>query len=449
MTMDTRAAKGAPLTWDEHDGIHAYLEALALSREAAGAASSSMSSHLAAVDPHPQYTTTGEAAAAAPVQSVMGRTGVVTLGSSDVTGALGFTPADAASRGQVNGLASLDNQGLVPAAQLPSYVDDVLEYANLAALPGTGMAGKIYVTLDTGRTYRWGGSAYTEIIASPGTTDAITEGSVNQYFTNARARAALSASQNLSYNATTGEFTGPDLTLYAPKASPEFTTTITVTGASPGATVASFKDSNDGVAQIRLMSAATGGNYSGSLAFTNANGSTEYASLRAAADNSAYFVIGGAVGMVLAGDRSSVKPGGDNLTSCGTGSNRWSTVYAASGTINTSDAREKTPVSPFSDAECNAARQLAYEIGTYRFLAAVADKGDAARKHVGMTVQRAIEIMSANGLDPMAYGFICHDQWDGGDRYSFRPDELNAFIAAGLALRLQGIEARLQALENR
>lgn len=56
--------------------------------------------------------------------------------------------------------------GLIPTAQLPGYVDDVLEYANFAALPGTGTTGKIYVTLDTNITYRWSGSAYVEISAS-------------------------------------------------------------------------------------------------------------------------------------------------------------------------------------------------------------------------------------------------------------------------------------------
>ncbi len=56
--------------------------------------------------------------------------------------------------------------GKVPASQLPSYVDDVLEYANLAAFPGTGETGKIYVALDTNKTYRWSGSAYVEISAS-------------------------------------------------------------------------------------------------------------------------------------------------------------------------------------------------------------------------------------------------------------------------------------------
>lgn len=68
--------------------------------------------------------------------------------------------------GVANGVAELDPSGLVLSAQLPSYVDDVIEAANFGALPGTGETGKIYVTLDTNVTYRWSGSAYVEISAS-------------------------------------------------------------------------------------------------------------------------------------------------------------------------------------------------------------------------------------------------------------------------------------------
>lgn len=144
--------------------------------------------------------------------------GLVTTGaslaSSDVTTALGFTPENAANRGAANGYAPLGSDSKVPSLYLPSYVDDVLEYANLAAFPGTGETGKIYVTLDTNKTYRWSGSAYVEISASPGTTDSLTEGSVNLYFTQARARSSISVTQNLSYNSTTGVITGPDLSGY-------------------------------------------------------------------------------------------------------------------------------------------------------------------------------------------------------------------------------------------
>jgi len=167
--------------------------------------------------------------------------------------------------------------------------------------------------------------------------------------------------------------------------------------------------------------------------------------------------------------------GTDNAQTLGSAAKRWSTVYAGTGTINTSDAREKTAVAVLTADEIAAAKDLSKEVGTYQFLDSIAAKGDAARHHVGLTVQRAIEIMQGHNLDPMRYGFICYDAWpeisvdhpaieakpdvldaDGnvielgipaqdawteviqtaGDRYSFRYDQLNLFIAAGLNARL-------------
>ncbi len=58
--------------------------------------------------------------------------------------------------------------GKVPSAQLPSYVDDVLEYANFAAFPGTGETGKIYIAINTGNQYRWSGSIYVDITGGGG-----------------------------------------------------------------------------------------------------------------------------------------------------------------------------------------------------------------------------------------------------------------------------------------
>lgn len=63
----------------------------------------------------------------------------------------------------LKGIKVLDTAGLIPSAILPSYVDDVLEYANLAAFPVTGETGKIYVALDTNKCYRWSGSTYIQI----------------------------------------------------------------------------------------------------------------------------------------------------------------------------------------------------------------------------------------------------------------------------------------------
>lgn len=69
-------------------------------------------------------------------------------------------------KGQPNGIAELDSSGKVPSSQLPSYVDDVLEYDNKSAFPRTGESGKIYVAKDTNLTYRWSGSDYREISQS-------------------------------------------------------------------------------------------------------------------------------------------------------------------------------------------------------------------------------------------------------------------------------------------
>lgn len=70
------------------------------------------------------------------------------------------------TKGQPGGLAELDSTGKVPAAQLPSYVDDVLEFSTKDQFPQTGETGKIYVAKDTNLTYRWTGTQYLEISQS-------------------------------------------------------------------------------------------------------------------------------------------------------------------------------------------------------------------------------------------------------------------------------------------
>ena len=96
---------------------------------------------------------------------------------SAIVAALGFTPADSAKIGVANGMASLDASGKVPADQLPSFVDDVIEVANISAAPETGESGKIYVALDTGKCYRWSGTMYVEISSS----DVVTASENNGY----------------------------------------------------------------------------------------------------------------------------------------------------------------------------------------------------------------------------------------------------------------------------
>lgn len=72
----------------------------------------------------------------------------------------------ASQKGAASGVAELDSSGKVPSAQLPSYVDDVVEFASRDSFPGTGEDGKIYIAEDTNLTYRWSGTQYVEISPS-------------------------------------------------------------------------------------------------------------------------------------------------------------------------------------------------------------------------------------------------------------------------------------------
>lgn len=116
----------------------------------------SVADHEAKVDPHPQYLTN--------------------------------------TRGDVR-YPRLDLNGYITASQLPSFVDDVLEFPTPAAFPAVGESGKIYVGVSTNSTYRWSGSTYIVVgdgngLGNLGTTDSLVEGAFNLYYTNARVRAA-------------------------------------------------------------------------------------------------------------------------------------------------------------------------------------------------------------------------------------------------------------------
>lgn len=121
------AAQRTLLEVDSSTEVTAKADAAQAAAEATAAGA--LAGHVAAADPHVQYALEAD-----------------------------MTPALAAKADLVG--------GKIPSEQLPAYVDDVIEYANLAAFPGTGETGKIYVALDTNLTYRWSGSAYVEISKS-------------------------------------------------------------------------------------------------------------------------------------------------------------------------------------------------------------------------------------------------------------------------------------------
>lgn len=225
------------------------------------------------------------------VTSVFGRTGAVVLQSADVTTALTFTPENAANKGVANGYAGLDADGKVPSNQLPSYVDDVVEFANLASFPASGSQGLIYVDLATNRTYRWSGSTYIEISASPGTTDSVTEGSTNLYFTNTRARDAVSATDaggdgSFAYNSATGVFTYTGPSAAETRAHFSAGTGITITDGQVATTITQY---TDGLARSAISVTDAGGD--GSIAYNNATGVITYTG-PSAAEVRAHFSAG-------------------------------------------------------------------------------------------------------------------------------------------------------------
>jgi hypothetical protein len=105
--------------------------------------------------------------------------------------------------GGANGVATLGGDGKVPSSQLPSYVDDVVEVANFAALPVTGETGKIYITLDNNKVYRWTGSTYVEIAANNAVWGAITGTLSNQTDLQNALNAKVPTTRTLTINGTT------------------------------------------------------------------------------------------------------------------------------------------------------------------------------------------------------------------------------------------------------
>lgn len=174
--------------------------------------------------------------------------------------------------------------------------------------------------------------------------------------------------------------------------------------------------------------------------------STNFVNVSAA--SSVNFAVGGS-GIVTT-TTTALRPSADNVTTCGASSQRWSVVYAATGTINTSDARSKEQVRGINAAETAVAMQLKGMISAFKFTDAVAAKGSGARIHFGVIAQDVRDAFIAGGLNPDAYALFCHDSWDAreavvaddgtivspaqeaGDRYGIRYEELLAFIIAAM-----------------
>jgi hypothetical protein len=142
-------------------------------------------------------------------------------------------------------------------------------------------------------------------------------------------------------------------------------------------------------------------------------------------------------------------PGADDLYTLGASFARWSLIYAASATINTSDEREKTFLE-IEESEKLAALEIKSNLRKFKFNSAIEKKGNNARIHFGASAQQVGDIMKSHGLDPSKYGFYCYDEWDeqpevkdsdgniiqeyrpAGNRYGLRYEELLAFIISAI-----------------
>jgi hypothetical protein len=163
---------------------------------------------------------------------------------------------------------------------------------------------------------------------------------------------------------------------------------------------------------------------------TNFSGSNARFSYTFEANNDGAGRAGLAINLNL---EASVHPLSDNTTVNGTPSFRWSTVYAGTGTIATSDARLKQDISALSAAEKRVALAIMPRIARYRYIDAVEKKGERARVHVGVTAQEVESAFAAEGLNADDYGLFCWDKLsDGSDRYGIRYEELTFFILAAV-----------------
>lgn len=129
---------------------------------------------------------------------------------------------------------------------------------------------------------------------------------------------------------------------------------------------------------------------------------------------------------------SAFAPSNDGAMTCGAATFRWSTVYATTAVINTSDANQKTEIADLSEAELAVARRIKGLFKTFKFKEAVAAKGDSARKHVGVIAQDVQAAFEAEGLNANDYGIFCSDVVDGGVQLGVRYEELLAFVIAAM-----------------
>ena len=362
------------------------------------------------------------------VSSFNTRTGAVTLLSADVTGALAYTPASLSSAntftanqslngvtvGDVGGVSTVSSGGaqlnlsnstftlgLFTSGSTYSFLPAVNNNVNL------GAASFAWKAVYLAGQFVWNSYA----ISAP-------SGSTTTFLRNDGTWATPAFTGVSSFNTRTGAVT---------LSSGDVTGALGYTPYQTGGALGTPSSGNLTNCTFPTLNQNTTGTAAG------LSGGTLSTSSYTLSSSNTIVALGNSSGQgVFVNGSGSFSSSVDNTMSCGTSGFRWTTVYATTGTINTSDANQKEQIADLSAAELAVARRIKGLFKTFKFKDAVAAKGDGARIHVGVMAQDVQAAFAAEGLDANKYGLFCSDTIDGVTTLGVRYEELLAFVIAAL-----------------
>jgi hypothetical protein len=384
---------------------------------------------------------TWAAPTSAGVSSFNSRTGAVSLTGGDVTGALGYTPiASGGALGTPSGgnLANCTfptlNQNTTGSAATATFATSAGS-ASTATSAATATSALTAANL-SGATL----STSSSTLVSSNSLIALQTSFSNGVFVNGSGASFTGSSDNALSLGTSG-FRWSSLYVAGSFGWGSYTIS------APAGSASTFLR-NDGIWAAALQSGGSLGTPSGgnlancTFPTLNQNTSGSAANLSGGTLTTSSYTLNSSTSLVAIGNNSSqgvfvngsssFSSSVDNTMSCGTSGFRWSTVYAVTGTINTSDATQKTEIADLSEAELAVARRIKGLFKTFKFKDAVAAKGASARKHIGVMAQDVQAAFAAEGLDANRYGIFCSDDVNGTTVLGVRYEELLAFVIAAL-----------------
>ena len=250
-------------------------------------------------------------------------------------------------------------------------------------------------------------------VATPTATPAITITTTITGILKGNATAISAATAGTDYVTPTGTETLSNKTLTAPALGTPTSGTLT----------------NCTFPTLNQNTTGTSGGLTGSPSIT-VTGVTVSSATNALASSGSNTTLGN--NTVFVAPATGFAPSVDNAYVLGSPSFRWTTVYATTALINTSDARQKQQGRLLSDAERAVAVKVKGLIKTFKYNAAVEKKGDAARIHVGVYAQELADAFASEGLKAADYGMFCYDELEDTGVYGVRYEELLAFVISAI-----------------